>query len=168
MQPLPPSPALTRIFASSMNIENQGSGVRDQRSGNWDLRSTAYREGQTRDAVFLVYLKRHRIDLKRHRIACNSTFGQLKRSKIGFLRRPMHGIASGEWRRGFLPRLKPRSTRCGFLKAAGFSERESSIRTCRESGPAATAVFPLIFSATTRRRGFFLRKSAFHEVDKDR
>src|SRR5580698_8803780 len=32
MQPLPPSPALTRIFASSINMDNQGtgSGVRDQ------------------------------------------------------------------------------------------------------------------------------------------
>jgi hypothetical protein len=37
MQPLPPSPALTRIFASSMNIANQKTGVREQKLENVKL-----------------------------------------------------------------------------------------------------------------------------------
>src|SRR5271157_3930750 len=50
MQPLPPSPAFTRIRASSMNIHNQGTGNREQ-----ELQLPSHWRDQIRLAVLPVY-----------------------------------------------------------------------------------------------------------------
>jgi hypothetical protein len=50
MQPLPPSPAFTRIFASSININNLGKQTSER-----EFELSAQERGQIQIAVFSVY-----------------------------------------------------------------------------------------------------------------